>query len=62
MPVHTAFGKGETMPPQTIAEIRDCIIAQRGSTDGFDIAVEGATDGSIHDDSLMTSYKKAGLT
>lgn len=62
MPIHTDFGKGETMPPQAIAEIHDFIAARRGSTDGFDIAVEGATDGNSHDASLMSSYEQAGLT
>lgn len=62
MPIHSDYGKGETMPPQTIAEIREFITARRGSSDGFDIAVEGTTDGNRYDPRLMSSYQRAGLT
>ena len=64
MPIHTAYGLGETMPP---AELRAAVAytrEHRTAAGPFDVALEGRTDGSAADrgGQLVASYVPAGLT
>lgn len=61
MPIHADFGQGRTMPPATVAEVADTIRSTRGTLDGFDIALEGATAATEDPDRLAT-YAEAGVT
>jgi len=64
MPIHTGYGLGETMPPAELRAILAYTQEHRKETGGFDVALEGRTDGSAQDrgGQLVTSYVNAGLT
>lgn len=51
---------GATPSPRDVQEIRDYIAAHRSSSDRFDIAINGYTDG--RDDTRIDDYQKAGVT
>ncbi|HEY8455442.1 MAG TPA: LLM class flavin-dependent oxidoreductase [Actinopolymorphaceae bacterium] len=54
----------DPVPPSTVASIREWMIERRGSLDGFDIVVEGVTDGAdptaVH--KQIQPYREAGAT
>ena len=62
MPVHAEHGRGETMPVEAVAAIRDDIAARRGSMEGFDLALEGRTDPGEADSGRLAAYARAGVT
>ncbi len=61
MPTHRDYGRGRTMPPDVLAEIVAFVGAHRGTLDGYDVAVEGATDPATAA-ATVAAYAPAGLT
>lgn len=62
MPVHADFGKGETMPPEVLSDIRDYIAHHRSTTEEFDLAIEGTTDSGRADTVRLRTYERTGVT
>lgn len=63
MPIHADHGKGETMPPAMVAEIRDTVQAQRADPDrAFDLALEGSTENAGDDARRLAAYQRVGVT
>lgn len=62
LPVHADFGKGETMPPDAVVDIRDYVVGHRSTTEGFDLAVEGMTARGSVDAGRLAGYERAGVT
>lgn len=61
MPIHADHGRGRTMPPEMVTEILATIRSERGSLEGFDLALEGATVGA-EDTGRVRAYAEAGVT
>lgn len=62
MPVHVDFGKGETMPPEAVNDIRDYVVRHRSTTERFDLAIEGMSDRGRVDIERLARYERAGAT
>lgn len=58
MPTFVGYGAGRPVPPEDFARVVEFLAAQRGSLDGYDIAVEGES----RDGSTVEPYAAAGLT
>jgi alkanesulfonate monooxygenase SsuD/methylene tetrahydromethanopterin reductase-like flavin-dependent oxidoreductase (luciferase family) len=57
MPTFHHFGQDRPVPPSEFAQVVDYLAEQRGTLDGYDIALEGrAADG------LVDAYTAAGMT
>jgi alkanesulfonate monooxygenase SsuD/methylene tetrahydromethanopterin reductase-like flavin-dependent oxidoreductase (luciferase family) len=61
MPIHGDYGRGTTMPPEVVAEIRRTVAGMRPPDRPFDLALEGATEAQGDADRLG-SYAAAGVT
>jgi alkanesulfonate monooxygenase SsuD/methylene tetrahydromethanopterin reductase-like flavin-dependent oxidoreductase (luciferase family) len=61
MPTHVDYGKGQTMPPETLREVLAEVSAHRQpGLPRIDVALEGATDPA--DSGHVQRYVEAGLT
>lgn len=61
MPTQADLAKGETMSAQTVATIRDYLLAHRAAGSGLDIAIEGTTAPTVRSGRLA-AYARAGVT
>lgn len=61
MPTHMSYGQGRTMPPEEFADVVAFIAAERGSLDGFDVALEGHTDPATAQQ-CVEPYGELGMT
>lgn len=59
-----ASDPNESVSPQAVAEIRDWMVQRRGTVDGFDIVVEGVTEGTdpAAVQAQLEPYRQAGAT
>lgn len=59
--IFDGYGREKAVPPALLAEAVDFIRAERGSLDGFDVAVEGWTS-AVTAAGTVAQYAAAGLT
>jgi alkanesulfonate monooxygenase SsuD/methylene tetrahydromethanopterin reductase-like flavin-dependent oxidoreductase (luciferase family) len=62
MPIHSDYGRGRTMPPELVADIRAHVAAMRLGDEPFDLALEGATGEGADDEARLGAYAAAGVT
>jgi alkanesulfonate monooxygenase SsuD/methylene tetrahydromethanopterin reductase-like flavin-dependent oxidoreductase (luciferase family) len=64
MPIHADYGLGETMPPAQLRELIGYTLSHRTSSEPFDVALEGRTDGAGpgRGGQHVAPYARVGLT
>jgi alkanesulfonate monooxygenase SsuD/methylene tetrahydromethanopterin reductase-like flavin-dependent oxidoreductase (luciferase family) len=61
MPTFAGFGRERPVPVGSLAEVAEFLRAERGSLDGFELAVEGRTD-EAGGAEVVAGYAAVGLT